>query len=301
MAWEPLIVMIRKLFITLAGSLPRDPYIQISIALTILVGSITLQALVQPYESTLVNVLDVVSLFVLSFTQVLSILYLYLDTKDGMYCSTLFVINRICVVDMISIAHQVDPSFIYTLPTGPLPYGMDKDILEICMTVTLTVANASVIILLLVAWIGRITYEKMHHAQASCCRCKNAVPPQGSGDDSAGLELESVNPLKVRLKKSTARADATDMTVREAAQAQAIAELTTKIATLTAENDQLKTVQRAKAGAVTTLEVPPTESAAEKRRAEMMVKMKQRRAERKLDRNTLRGKRQEGGLGGAGS
>jgi hypothetical protein len=48
-----------------------------------LVGSITLQALVQPYESTLVNVLDVISLFVLSFTQVLSILYLYLDTKDG--------------------------------------------------------------------------------------------------------------------------------------------------------------------------------------------------------------------------
>jgi hypothetical protein len=82
-AWEPLVVMVRKLLITLAGSLPRDPYIQISIALTILVGSITLQALVQPYESTLVNVLDVISLFVLSFTQVLSILYLYLDTKDG--------------------------------------------------------------------------------------------------------------------------------------------------------------------------------------------------------------------------
>ena len=82
-AWEPLVVMIRKLFITLAGSLPRDPYIQISIALIILFGSTTLQALVQPYESTIVNVLDVVSLFVLSFTQVLSILYLYLDTKDG--------------------------------------------------------------------------------------------------------------------------------------------------------------------------------------------------------------------------
>jgi hypothetical protein len=47
MAWEPLVVMLRKLFITLAGSLIRDPYIQIISALAILVASLTLQALVQ--------------------------------------------------------------------------------------------------------------------------------------------------------------------------------------------------------------------------------------------------------------
>ena len=62
------------------GSVPRDPYIQIMLALMILVASLTLQALVQPHESTLLNVLDVGSLFVLIVTQVLSIIYLYLDT-----------------------------------------------------------------------------------------------------------------------------------------------------------------------------------------------------------------------------
>ena len=70
MAWEPLVVMLRKLFITLAGSLLRDPYIQIISALAILVASLTIQALVQPYESALLNVLDVASLLALVFTQV---------------------------------------------------------------------------------------------------------------------------------------------------------------------------------------------------------------------------------------
>ena len=74
MAWEPLVVMLRKLFITLAGSLLRDPYLQIMVALAILVSSLTLQALVQPYESRLLNILDVGSLLVLVFTQVLSIM-----------------------------------------------------------------------------------------------------------------------------------------------------------------------------------------------------------------------------------
>ena len=53
------------------------------LALIILIASLTLQALVQPYESTLLNVLDVGSLFVLILTQVLSIVYLYLDTLEG--------------------------------------------------------------------------------------------------------------------------------------------------------------------------------------------------------------------------
>ena len=43
MAWEPLVVMLRKLFITLAGSVVHDPYLQITSALTILVASLTLQ------------------------------------------------------------------------------------------------------------------------------------------------------------------------------------------------------------------------------------------------------------------
>jgi len=194
---------------------------------------------------------------------------------------------------------------------------MNKGILEICMTVTLTVANVSVIILLLVAWIGRITYEKMRsdgHAPsgAACCRCKKIVPAQDDGNESAGLELaqrrtgstydvdaldesdshstlpqpmraeqeassrgftpdcssfhESANPLNLlKSRAKTARSDHLDMTVREAAHTQAIAELTAKNDTLTAENAKLIKAlqQRAKAGAVTTLEAPPTQPAAE--------------------------------------
>jgi hypothetical protein len=46
-------------------------------ALAILVSSLTLQALVQPYQSTLLNVLDVFGLLMLVLTQIISILYLY--------------------------------------------------------------------------------------------------------------------------------------------------------------------------------------------------------------------------------
>ena len=110
MAWE-FVVMLRKLFITLAGSLPRDPYIQIMSALVILVGSLTLQALVQPYASRMLNLLDVGSLFILLVTQVLSIMYLYLDTMDE----------------------------------GAIPYGMSKKGVEMSMTIALFLLNASVI------------------------------------------------------------------------------------------------------------------------------------------------------------
>ena len=109
MAWEPLIVMTRKLCITLAGSLLRDPYIQIMCGLMILVISLTLQALVQPYESKLLNVLDVGSLVVLIATQILSILYLYLESVESynsnletvMTCA-LFIVNLSVIVVLIA-------------------------------------------------------------------------------------------------------------------------------------------------------------------------------------------------------
>ena len=126
MAWEPLIVMFRKLLITLVGSLPRDPYLQIMLALTILVASLTLQALVQPYESNLLNVLDVVSLLVLVLTQVLSILYLYFDTNGDQ-----------------------------------LPYNIDAKSLEFVMTLLLFLANGGVICMLFAVWICRLGYEKL--------------------------------------------------------------------------------------------------------------------------------------------
>ena len=125
MAWEPLIGLTRKLLITLAGAMLRDAYLQIMLALLILIASLTLQALVQPYESRMVNTLDVLSIMVLIITQVLSILYLYLDNL-----------------------------------TGVLPLGMTNDGINIAMTMLLFTANASVIVGLFLAWIVRIVYER---------------------------------------------------------------------------------------------------------------------------------------------
>jgi hypothetical protein len=74
--WEAL-VMIRKLTVTLAGSTIKDPYLQILIALLILVVSFGLTAFVQPYENLALNILDVLGLFALIITQIASIVYFY--------------------------------------------------------------------------------------------------------------------------------------------------------------------------------------------------------------------------------
>jgi hypothetical protein len=98
-----------------------------------------LQALVQPYASTLLNVLDVGSLLVLVLTQIISIVYLYLDSLDE----------------------------------NQLPLGMDKTGLEITVTLALFVVNGVVIGTLCAAWIARAGYEKLH--VASCRRVCNAM------------------------------------------------------------------------------------------------------------------------------
>ena len=126
MAWEPLVVMLRKLFITLAGSALDDPHVQIMVALVILVCSLAVQALVQPYESVVLNILDVLSLLALVITQVLSIMYLYLDNLED-----------------------------------DEPLGIDRNVLEITITIALFALNIGVIIVLLVCFLCRYTYEQV--------------------------------------------------------------------------------------------------------------------------------------------
>mgnify|MGYP006086239807 CR=1 FL=1 len=120
MAWEPAVVMLRKLCITLAGTLARDPYVQVMLALMILIVALAVQALVQPYESKMLNVLDVGSLVVLLATQVLSILYFYFDTLKG----------------------------------------TNRNDLEMAMTILLFIANAAVIVVLFGAYVLRVLFEK---------------------------------------------------------------------------------------------------------------------------------------------
>ena len=96
-------------------------------------------------------------------------------------------------------------------------------------------------------------------------RAEQEASSRGFTPDCSSFH-ESANPLNLlKSRAKTARSDHLDMTVREAALAQAIAELTAKNDTLTAENAKLIKAlqQRAKAGAVTTLEAPPTQPAAE--------------------------------------
>jgi hypothetical protein len=75
-AWEAL-VMLRKLAVSLAGSMLRDPYLQILVALLILVVSALATAYMQPYETWWLNLLDTLGLFSLIVTQILSIVYFY--------------------------------------------------------------------------------------------------------------------------------------------------------------------------------------------------------------------------------
>ena len=140
MSWEPLIGMPRKLLITLVGSLVRDPYMQIMLALIILVFSLTLQALVQPYEDSLINALDVGSLLVLVVTQVISILYLYLDSVDD----------------------------------SSLPSFVSRTHLEVTTTFLLFVANIGVIIGLVVIWILKSCWEKCAESRIKVKRASMA-------------------------------------------------------------------------------------------------------------------------------
>ena len=80
-AWEAL-VMIRKLAVALAGSMLADPYLQILVALLVLVVSCVVTAFVQPYETLWLNALDTLGLFALIVTQIVSIVYFYAETAQ---------------------------------------------------------------------------------------------------------------------------------------------------------------------------------------------------------------------------
>jgi len=83
-AWEA-IVMMRKLAVTLAASLIKDPYLQILAALMILVVSFGATAYVQPYEMMSLNLLETLGLFALIVTQIVSIVYFYVAQSSTVF------------------------------------------------------------------------------------------------------------------------------------------------------------------------------------------------------------------------
>ena len=109
--WETS-VMLRKLLVTLAGAGISDPYLQIIAALMILIISFGLQSFFQPYEPIALDVLDSLGIFCLLCTQILSILYLYVDTSSTLvvnktvleYTVTfgLFLMNGIALISFLA-------------------------------------------------------------------------------------------------------------------------------------------------------------------------------------------------------
>jgi len=79
-AWESF-VMLRKLAVTAITVSSSDPYIQIFVALLLLIVSYGMQERVMPFETTLLNNIEGMGLFSLIFTQIVSILYLYIDSR----------------------------------------------------------------------------------------------------------------------------------------------------------------------------------------------------------------------------
>ena len=104
-------VMLRKLLVTLAGAGISDPYLQIIGALMILIISFGLQSFFQPYEPLALDVLDSLGIFCLLCTQILSILYLYVDTSSTLVVNKaileygvtfcLFLMNGLALVSFL--------------------------------------------------------------------------------------------------------------------------------------------------------------------------------------------------------
>ena len=79
-AWESF-VMLRKLAVTAITVSSSDPYIQIFVALLLLIVSYGLQERVMPFETEMLNNIEGMGLFSLIFTQIVSIMYLYIDSR----------------------------------------------------------------------------------------------------------------------------------------------------------------------------------------------------------------------------
>ena len=176
--WEALVAS-RKLAVTLAGSVFKDPYLQILVALLILVISALATAYVQPYETWWLNVLDTAGLFALILTQILSILYFY-------------------------VAHAAHPF-------------MDGHTLEVLVTIVLFVMNFATLLLLFLFWgsemvnlrdtwrekrsdLFRVASTKEKHTALIQIHRERA-------EAKAGAELESMSSLLRRISSAESGAE----------------------------------------------------------------------------------------------
>lgn len=125
LAWES-VVMLRKMLIVVVAVSTKDPYIQVLLAIVIMVFATVLHLRYRPYNSTLLNNLETAALLAVLFTQILSLLYLHEEL----------------IASQKALAGGVFDEY-----TG------DATPLEIFITVLLVLINAGVILLLLGAMV----------------------------------------------------------------------------------------------------------------------------------------------------
>jgi len=114
--WESF-VMLRKLAVTAITVSSSDPYIQIFVALLLLIVSYGMQERFLPFETQLLNNIEGLGLFSLIFTQIVSILYLYIDTRTAETGEKDYVleviVTLILMVANIAIAVSMVGSYAY--------------------------------------------------------------------------------------------------------------------------------------------------------------------------------------------
>ena len=122
--------MVRKLMIASIATIARDSYVQITCALALVVMALVLQARFAPYErskhstedgdveqgSDILNSIETISLLCLVYTQIISVVYLYIESGEvsdpwlseypenpwveGLITTALIVLNATCVLSL---------------------------------------------------------------------------------------------------------------------------------------------------------------------------------------------------------
>ena len=116
-SWE-VVIMLRKLVISsIATLIAEDAYLQICSALALLVLALAMHATFEPYDGDTLNTVETLSLVGLIMTQVVSVLYLYIDSPaapagfkaawvEGLITTVLIVMN-VAVILLITALYAI--------------------------------------------------------------------------------------------------------------------------------------------------------------------------------------------------
>ena len=96
--WWELVVVLRKIFMIVILVMVQDPFLQTMFALGVVLFASYMQAVYSPYKEPLVNRAELLSLFTTLMTQLISIIYFWIDNEK---------INKIAAVGAAR-AHAIE-------------------------------------------------------------------------------------------------------------------------------------------------------------------------------------------------